>query len=1030
MKKIITNNSRKGNPIYWGLKMCLSIILLVLTFSNSYSSILSNSTGLNSENLAPEQQTSVQGNVKDANGVPLPGVNIIIVGTSKGTQSDFDGNYSLEGVPANAVLSFSFVGFSTKQVTVGGQTRINVVLLEDANKLDEVVVVGYGTTTKKDATGAVNAISAKDLTAVSSINPGSALRGKVAGVQVSQTNGEPGGGLNIRIRGNSSIRGGNEPLIVVDGIPLAGGGVSAGGADIGGVGSSSAKSALNFINQDDIESITILKDASSTAIYGSRGANGVVIITTKGGKSGAAQYDFNSNISFASLRGDIDMMTGDQYASKVSELGLSQDFGGRSYDWKETLLQTGISTNYSLGATFGNGGNQNRLSLGVQDVEGIVKNTGLQRYSLNFDNKTTAFDELITLNTKVSVSQIEDQAENTTDNAGFIGNIVGVGLYWNPTRELRNSNGTINVVSDTYLNPEDYLNSYTDKTSTTRVLASVAPTVKLSDNLSFNMIIGVDYSTSERASALLPTFQLQGYYNRNNPNGDDNLGGFAAMNAMTRFNKTFENYFTYNKTVSDNFSYKALLGYSYYDYNVEGFYVSARDFNPAQTNLIDNIEGGLATETRTSSFRSRNELQSFFGRFESVINDKLLVTASLRIDGSTRPGADEKYGTFPAIGAAYKFIENGDGNLNNLKLRVNYGITGNQEFDNNSALFVGQYNNGGFSPTTNVNNKLKWETTTSYGAGIDYSVLDNKVTGSLDFFLKDTKDLIFPTDPAGGVPGASIRRFINLDGSLENLGFEFSVNYDVIDSEDLDFSVGTNMSFLKNEMKNFKRIEFTGNLHGQGLSNAQSQIIKEGEPLFTYYLKEWAGFDSNGLSQYIRNDGSITDLSDAPEKVLSGKSGLPDFNIGFNTSLRYKKLDFTTSWYGQYGHYIYNNTANAYFYMSAFNGGRNMPISYVNSGQSASDVATPSSLYLEKGDFLRLGELGIGYTFDTANYKYINSLRVFFNGSNLLTFTDYSGFDPEVSVAKYNSNGVPSAGIDYLGYPNSKSFTFGLNVKF
>ena len=1024
MKKIIIKKLPNNNFGNWRLKMSLTVFLLAISIFNLQASIYA----VNTE-ITQKQAIEINGTVKDTNGEPLPGVNILVVGTAEGTQTDFDGNYSIN-VESGAVLAFSYVGFVTQEVTVGGQTTIDIVLEEDSNRLDEVVVIGYGSTTKKDATGAVDAISAKDLTTVSAINPAAAIRGKISGVQVSQTNGEPGGGISIRIRGNSSVRGGNEPLIVVDGIPLSGGNVSAGGADIAGVGSSSAKSALNFINQEDIESITILKDASSTAIYGSRGANGVVIITTKGGKTGEAKFDFSSSVGFSSLRGDINMMSSQQYSERVSTLGLGQDFGGSGYDWKNTLLQTGVSTNHNLGVTFGTVNSRNRISIGISDVEGIVKNTGFQRYSVNFDNKASGFDDILTLNTKVSVSQIEDKAENTTDNAGFIGNIIGVGLYWNPTRDLYNNDGSVNVVSDTYLNPVDYLNSYDDQTSTTRILASLAPKLKLTDNLSFNMVFGVDYSTSERTSALLPTFVLQGFFNRFNPNGDDNLGGFASISSMTRFNRTFENYFSYNKEVSDNFSFKALLGYSYYDYNVEGKFVSARDFNPNQTNLIDNIEGGLNTETRTSSFKSRNELQSFYGRIETVINKKLLVNASIRIDGSTRPASSEKYGTFPAIGVAYKFIEDADGSINNLKLRLNFGITGNQEFDNNSALFVGQYNNTLFNTTTNVNNQLKWETTTSYGIGVDYALFDSKISGSIDYFLKETTDLIFPTDPAGGVPGASIKRFINLDGTLENSGVEFSMNYDAITSDDLDFSVGANVSYVHNEMKNFNRIEFTGGLNGQGLSGSQVQVIREGESLFTYYTKEWAGFDANGLSQYYRADGSITNLSDAPDKLLSGKSGLPDFNVGFNTSLRYKKFDFTTSWYGQFGHYIYNNTANAYFYASAFNGGRNMPISYVSSGQSASDVATPSTLYLEKGDFFRLGDLGIGYTFDTQKMKYINSLRVFFNGTNLLTITNYSGFDPDVSVAKPNSNGVPSAGIDYLGYPNSKSFTFGLNVKF
>ena len=965
-------------------------------------------------------------------GDPLPGVNVIVKGTQQGVTTDFDGLYTIENVASDAVLVFSFVGFTTQEIVVNGQTVINVELLIDATTLDEVVVTSYGTTTKKDATGAIDNVKASDIATVGAVNPALALRGQVSGVQISQTNGEPGGGMNIRVRGSSSVRSGNNPLIVVDGVPLAGGSVSAGASGIGGIGGSAPKSALNFINQNDIESITVLKDASSTAIYGSRGANGVVIITTKGGKSGEAKFNFDSNISFTSLRGDIELMTPAQYSERVNTLGLSEDFGGTSYDWTDAILQSAVSTNYNLGMTFGNEGSRNRISLGIQDTEGIVKTTGFQRYSVNFDNKTTVFDEFITLNTKLSVTQIEDQSENTSDNAGFIGNIIGVGMYWNPTRELFNSDGSYNIVSDTYLNPAQMLDAYDDQTSTTRVLASLSPKFKLTDELTFNMVVGFDYSTSQRSNSLLPSFRLQDfdYTVRTNPSTGEPVAGIATINQLTRFNQTFENYFTYNKVVSDNFSFKGLLGYSYYNYTTNGNFISARDFSIEQINLVDNLEGGVFTETRTNSYKSRNELQSFYGRIETVIHENLLVNASLRIDGSTRPAEDEQYGTFPAVGIAYKFLDNNAGNVNTIKLRGNFGVTGNQEFDNNSALFVGQFSNGEFVQTTNVNPDLKWETTTSYGAGIDYALFENKVSGSMDYFIKETEDLIFPTDPAGGVPGASIRKFINLPGTLENTGFEFSINYNAITTEDIDFSVGANMSYITNEIKDFDRIEFAGNLDGQGLSGAQVQVIREGESLYTYFIKDWVGFDETGISQYRRADGSITTIADAPELLLSGKTGLPNLNIGFNTSFRYKKFDFTTSWYGQFGHYLYNNTANAYFYTSAFNGGRNMPISYVQQGQSGSDVATPSSLYLEKGDFIRLGNIGLGYTFDTSENKYIDGFRLFFNGANLLTFTDYSGFDPEVSVSKSNENGVPSAGIDYLGYPNNKSFTFGVSVKF
>ncbi len=969
---------------------------------------------------------SVSGVVSDASG-PIPGVNVLVKGTTTGSQTDFDGNYSVNVNSSDAVLVFSFLGYATQVIPVNGQTTINVTLAENASELDEVVIIGYGQTRKGDATGAIDAIGSDDFTAVNATSPAEILQGKVAGVQVTQASGEPGGAIKIRVRGNSSIRSGNDPLIVVDGIPLSGGNVSAGGSDIG-LGSSSAKNPLNFINQNDIESINVLKDASSTAIYGSRGANGVILITTKKGKSGAPRLEYSTSLGVATVAGDLGLMSSAQYAEQAAANGVPNlDHGGSGYNLENSILQTAITQTHYLSAGFSGENSRTRFSLGYFDQEGIVQKTGTKKYSLNFNNNLDLFNGKVKFDSNIIVSQIEDEGQTTSDNAGFIGSLIGTAIYWNPTYNVRNSDGSFNTISDTYLNPEELLAAYKDNTSTTKILANFSPSIKINDNLNYKFVFGVDYSTSARAGQLLPSFQLQNF--NGTTEGGDPAGGAAFLNDVTRFNKTFENIITYNKTISENFDLKTLLGYSYYRYDYKEKNVNAKNFNANQINLIDNIEGGNVSDFRVNSGRNSSELQSFFARAETVIYQNLLVNASLRIDGSSKVGVDNTYGTFPAIGAAYKFFEEHDGYINNLKLRLNWGIVGNQEIDVNSSRARGQYSNGSLSQSGNANANLKWETTTSYGVGVDYKILNN-VSGSIDYFFKSTEDLVFPQPGASNVPNnAGATTFVNLPGTLESSGMEFAVNWDAIQNDDFSLSLSGNAAFLDNKMKDFPLFILTGGINGQGLSGASASVITNNQPIYSFFLNEWRGFDASGNSIYAAPDGSDTGLGGAVKKLLN-KTAVPDINVGFNINTKYKKFELNAALYGQYGGYLYNNTANALFFKGSFLGDRNVPSSVAASNQAQGDPNSPSTQYLESSDFLRLANLSLGYNFDGDQLgKYVNSLRVSLSATNLFVITPYSGFDPEVDTNK-QINGVNSAGIDYFTYPSSRGFTLGLTVGF
>nr|WP_315206304.1 SusC/RagA family TonB-linked outer membrane protein [uncultured Flavobacterium sp.] len=965
----------------------------------------------------------VSGTVSDASG-PLPGASILVKGTTNGAQTDFDGKFTIKNVGSNAVLVFSYIGLKTQEVNVAGKSTVNVVLKEDSAELKEVVVIGYGSVRKKDATGAVDQIGAKDFDNVASPSPAQLLRGKVAGVQVTQSSGEPGGGVAIRVRGNTSIRSGNGPLIVIDGVPLDGGNVSGGGDNL--LGASSARNPLNFVNQNDIESISVLKDASSTAIYGSRGANGVIVITTKKGKSKVPQLAYSSSVTFSKMAGDFDVMTPEQFVAAGGD-----DKGSRSYNWKDAVLQKGFSMNHDLSFTKSTENSNTRISLGASNTDGIVKNTGLDKYSATVYNSNDFFGGALKVEERIMYASLKDDTTILSNDAGYIGNIIGTSLYWNPTLPIYKADGTYNVVSNTYLNPVQLLNSYKDFTNTNKFLGSINTTWKINSKLKYQFLFGIESSTSSRKSQLLPTMDIQNVAQASVPGSTDVKYGQASINSQNKFNKTFEHTLNYNNDFSDNFNLDALVGYSYYDYTADGHVAIGKGYDKAQTNLIDNIEGGLQNEFRVFSYRNRSELQSYFARVNATLFNKLILTGTLRSDGSTKLGVNNKYDYFPSAGIAYKVVENKEGIVNDFKIRGNFGKTGNQEFAPNSAISRGAYGlNGSLNVDSNANADLKWETTRSYGVGADFELFNNRLTGTVDYFQKDTKDLIFPVPAAATQPGPPSPRFKNLPGNLINKGFEVSLSYKVIEKEDFTWDVSGNASFLANKMTNFAGFISTGGINGQGLSGAYAQVITNDKPIYSYYMYEWRGYDATGNSIYADAAGNDTGLGTAA-KILLDKQPLPKINVGFNTNFTYKNFDLGASFYGAFGHYIYNNTTNAYFFKGAFLGGRNVTQEAATSAQAQGDPNSPSTKYLEKGDFLRMGNLTFGYTVKGAilDKLKMSTARLYVNASNLFIITGYSGTDPEVDTDK-SLNGVPSAGMEYLSYPRDKSVSVGLNVTF
>ena len=655
---------------------------------------------------------TVSGTVTDANG-PLPGVNVIVKGTTQGVTTDFDGNYTIENVPSDAVLVFSFVGYATQEVPVNGQSTINVTLQEDAQALDEVVIVGYGQTTVRDATGAIESVKAEELNKGVTTSPNELIQGRVSGVQVVQASGEPGAGSAIRIRGVGSPRAGNDPLIVVDGVPLNNAVQGAGGADFG-FGTSTSRNPLAFINSNDIESMTVLKDASATAIYGSRAANGVILITTKKGKSGAAKIEISTNASFSSLRNAPEMLSGPEHTALNQQLG-GTPVGNADIDGIEEITDNAFSTTNNVSIAAGNEKVNYRVSLGYQDVEGIIKESGQEKYSGGFNSTFKFFDnDRLKITTNLLATHINDQFAPIGNNSDFKGSLIGAALQWNPTRPLFETDGSFTQFSDTEPNPLAFLQYHRDLGQTSRILGSLGIEYDFIENLTYKFQLGIDRFESVRRASLSPDFLLQG-----------NIGR-AAINNDYAFSKTFTHTLSYAKEISDSFKFDALLGYEAVINTRRGDFTFAQGYAVDPGDLSNFLGGATETPTVSSYNDPTDDLQSFFGRVNFSFSGKYLFTVNFRADGSSKFGENNEYGYFPSGAFAWNITEEDFANggfFDNLKLRLGYGQVGNSNFPAGSAQERFNLNLGTSQLVNVANPNLQWETSTNYSVGLDFGIV-------------------------------------------------------------------------------------------------------------------------------------------------------------------------------------------------------------------------------------------------------------------------------------------------------------------
>lgn len=1020
-------------------------------------------------------QQTVSGTVKDESG-PLPGATVAIKGTSTGTTTDFDGNYTLNNVPADGILVFSFIGYEIQEIGVNGRSTIDVNLAADASELEEVVLIGYGTTTIKDATGSVSSVNSEEFNKGVIATPEQLIQGKTAGVQISETSGAPGAGINVRIRGSNSIRSGNNPLFVVDGVPLASG--SPPTSSVGGIGTAGGQNPLSFINPNDIESISILKDASATAIYGSRGANGVIIIQTKGGRGASdGRFEFNSSLGIGTPASEYDLLNREQYLDAIASVGNDPDaldFGSDS-NFQDFYTRTSYSKNVDLSYSKSYTGGNLRASIAYNDQEGVVRNTFLERLTGRLNASQRVLNDKLTLSVQASISVIDQQSAPINGSAGSTGDLIGASITQNPTAPL---DATFNPGGNV-LNPVSLLNSYQGFSDVERFLGNASAEYAFTNELSAKVTVGFEKADTETTSVFgSDVIGLNGISGIGRGRYDTFNQENSLLEATLNYKKEFNNSvldvvggYSYQKFDRNGFgsegagfnttdlrlmatqlrnAFNSVTGaidgpYTVFGYGNDGTYIN--NLLPTFTSgeLPEGFDRPIPAYVLNYTFDNFDELQSYFMRANYTLAEKYLFTGTFRADGSSTFGENNRYGYFPSGAVAWQIHKEdfiGD-TFSTLKLRLGAGIVGSQE-----GLGYGRFvqreraAGGGISNDLNVlpapgtfidgdpNPDLKWEETTDYNIGVDFGFNDDRFSGTVNVYRKETNDLLLPRPSAAPSSGSII--FSNLlDGKVINEGVELSLDYDFANTDDFGFSANFNVAYNSNEVQDTQFTIPTGAIRGNGLTNAFAQQLQAGQPLFSYYMAEFTGFDQDGNPTYFDADGNGIGDPDA-DKFFVGKDAQPDWNAGLSLNARYKNFDLSTYFNGQFDFYVYNATKTAFFTKSALLIGKNVTQDAVSSNENPASSVAVSTRFLEKGDFIRLSSASLGYNVPLNESSQVNTVRLSVTGQNLFLITDYSGLDPEVSTntGNLNDSGIPTVGIDYAAYPRPRTISFGVSATF
>jgi iron complex outermembrane receptor protein len=969
------------------------------------------------------QGKTVSGIVTDGN-EPLIGVTVQVKGNSKlGTVTDLNGHYSINVTSAGTILVYSYVGFETTERMVGNDSKIDIQLKINSKNLDEVVVVGYGTMKKSDLTGSVSQLKSEDFKSGNDLSAQQLMQGAFAGVNISQNSGKPGGSTTIRVRGGTSVNASNEPLYVIDGVPID----AAAGSSQSNISTytnnyfdQETANPLSLLNPNDIESIDVLKDASATAIYGSRGANGVIMITTKKGKAGVQQLNYGYSVGFSTSAKKLDMLSADQYRQACKDLNLSINDGGESHNWQDEILRTALQQSHYLSFMSGGEYTNYRASLNYTDQNGIMRGSGQKNYNGRVNINHSALDGKLKFVLNMSYGETHaDQAPTSSTVGSEMGSSMLYEAYvFNPTLPVYTPDGDFNDVRPYRVQPLSYISELTDKRINKRFIGNLKADWNFYKPFTFEVNLGYTNNDQDRNA----------YICKSNLLGEGD-GGRVTIQRLKDYSKLLDTILKYDQKFGKH-NIDAMAGYSYQYFWDEGFNTSAYGFLTDDFKWY-NIAAASTIESQTS-YAESNKLISFYGRLNYSYADRYLFTATVRHDGSSRFGANHKWGTFPSFAASWRITEEPFFHvkaISNLKLRASWGITGNQEIGNYNAIstlsaYPWGYIFGGEKktvvlPQQYANPDLKWESTSQTDIGLDFGFFNNRLRGTVDWYYKKTKDLLLSV----AVPSPSLitTQLANV-GSVRNTGLEIELGYNIIQKKNFMWDANVNFATNSNKLTSLSNNKWSGDnvlwapCNGQGLSGQYSQLIMVGHPLGTFYGKRFTGVDKNGMEQYA--NGGKSEIIGCAQ---------PDFTYAIATSFHYKKWSLSLDFRGSQGNDVYNNTANNFMYLNSLPG-RNVLASALTKGISVNQAKTYSSQFIEDGSFFRLDNMTIGYDFAVPALK-ITHAHVYVTGQNLFCISGYSGLDPEVNTDT-SGKGSSILGVDYLSYPRSRTFLFGINVTF
>ncbi len=975
-----------------------------------------------------QQSLTIKGVVKDSSGELVPGVTVVVKGTSNGTITGINGDYVLQNVPEDGVLIYSFIGFKTKEISVGGKMVIDVVMEEETIGLQEVVAIGYGEMKKSDLTGSVSSVSSDNFNKGTQMPAQQLVQGKISGVNVSLNSGKPGGSTTVRVRGGTSISASNDPLYVIDGVPISSNS-SASSANISGNGTDffdqEPINPLMTLNPNDIESINVLKDASATAIYGSRGANGVIMITTKKGKAGKAQVSYDVSTSIANVANTLDVLSADEYVNTLDEINSSLDIDdqieytnmGGNTDWQDKIYRTAVSQDHYLSLSGGQENTNYRISLGYGDQQGVMLASKLEKLNARVNINHNALDGKLKFDFRMNYGENKSNQAPVSNTVGSeAGSSMNYEAYvFNPTYPVKDENGDYYHVLPYRINPVSFSTDVIDKRTTRRFLGNLSTSYQIADPLSIRVNLGYTHQGIDRNS----------YISKENPLGEG-FGGYVSVQKLQDYSKLMETFMTYKEDFGD-LSVNAVAGYSYQYFFNEGIRNVGSGFLSDEFKWYS-LQAASSIEEVTSYTQS-NTLISYYGRLNLNYDNRFLVTGTLRQDGSSRFGSGNKWGVFPSGAASWRVSQEDFFDvekISDLKLRVSYGITGNQEIGNyNSLTTLGASSTGYLVggerltvvlPQQYANPNLKWEETSQLDAGINFGLFGQRIYGSFDYYYKKTSDLLLSV----AVPSPSIvsSQIANV-GSVENKGIEFELGMHVIKRSNFSWQADFNFSRNRNKMLSLSNDSWSGDdvqiapLQGQGLAGGFAQLITEGKPLGTFYGKVFTGV-VDGVEQFEDEEDFIG-------------CAQPDFTYGLSNTFNYKNWSLVMNIRGSQGNDVYNLTGNNLGYLINLPG-RNVTKSAVESGVKYDQAKQYSSRWIEDGSFLRMDNITLSYTFNVAN-TFLSNARVYLSGQNLFVITGYSGLDPEVN-SEVSGTGVPPLGIDYLSYPKARTFTLGASVSF